>query len=119
LIITFDMGIQVPLNNHLDILKWTGLPPLGELDLRWPKERFVKYPDTTMDVFGLVLEKSTEQIFSDYTRKETLPQWQANHKYVRLADWYTVPYRSIMVAKDYKRTLGPLRVWVKSLLKRY
>lgn len=119
LILTFDMGIQLPLNNHLDILKWTGLPPSGELDLRWPKERFVQYPDTTMDVYGLVLEKSTEQIFSDYTQKETLPQWQANHKYVRLADWYTVPYSSIMVARDYKRTLGPWRVWVKRLLNRY
>jgi len=119
LIITMDLGLNNVLTNPLDVIKFSGLVPLGGLNLRWPVKRFARYPDTTMDVFGLVLEKSEGDIYADYNQSKSLPLHRAYHKFVETAENYSLPYSMVLMAKEMQLPLGPLRVWIKSLLGKY
>jgi SAM-dependent methyltransferase len=120
LILTFDLGINMPLNNILDIIQWSGLIPAGNINLKFPRKRFVNYGNGQhMDVFGLVLEKSDEKIFADYSGSNEIPMYRAYEKYKTLAGFYAVKYGSVLAARDLQRKWGPLRVFVKSLLGHY
>lgn len=120
LILTFDLGINLPLNNILDIVQYSGLIPAGFLDLRFPQKRFVNYGNSTnVDVFGLVLQKSDEKIFTDHSEEKQIPMYKAYERYANLAGFYAVDYSSILVAKDLRSKFGPLKVFVKSILKKY
>jgi len=120
LILTFDLGIANPLNNILDIIQYSGLTPGGDINLKFPRKRFVNYGNgSNVDVFGLVLEKSNDKIYKDHSETTELPMYAAYERYSKLAEFYTVPYNSISAARDLKSRLGPLKVFIKSLLGKY
>jgi SAM-dependent methyltransferase len=120
LILTFDLGIKLPLNNILDILQYSGLTPFDCINLKFPKERFVNYGQgTNVDVFGLVLEKNPEMIFVDHNKQKEIPQYSAYDRYAELAGFYALAYSDVLAARDLKRKFGPFRVLIKSLLKKY
>lgn len=119
LILTFDVGISMPLNHIFDIIQYTGLVPL-DLDLKWPKRRFVNYGGgMTVDVFGLVLEKTADPIFTDYTESTTLPMYKANDKAKQKAAFYAINYNQVLAARDLVERFGGLNVYIKNLLGRY
>lgn len=119
LIITFDTGLDMILNPIFKIIELTGLSPCGEFDARWPIKRFVDYGDSCIDVFGLVLEKQSGEIFADYHQQKSIPAFKANDKYLRTASWFNIPYNAVLKIQDLSKIGGPFRVWLKSLLKRY
>jgi ubiquinone/menaquinone biosynthesis C-methylase UbiE len=119
LIITVDLGINSVLTSPLDVVKFSGLVPLGHFNLRWPEKRFVRYGDNAMDVFGIVLEKPNSYIFLDYDQQKSISSSEAYQKFVKVAANFSLPYSSIMLAKEYKSSLGPLKVFVKNLLGKY
>jgi len=119
LIITFDLGINNPLNSPLKIIEISGLLPFGELDLKWPKERFVNYGNSNVDVFGLVLTKKSGEINLDYRGLEKIYQYEAYNKYSQLSNWFNVNYGDILLINDLKKRYGLLRVLIKYLLNKY
>jgi ubiquinone/menaquinone biosynthesis C-methylase UbiE len=119
LILTFDVGIHMPLNYILDIIQYSGLVPLG-LDMKWPAHRFVRYDHgITVDVFGLILEKTSDKIFTDYSATQTIPMYRANEKAKQKSAFYAISYNQVLAARDLKKKLGGWRVWLKNLLGRY
>jgi ubiquinone/menaquinone biosynthesis C-methylase UbiE len=119
LILTFDVGIKMPLSNIFDIIQYSGLIPLN-LDLKWPLKRFVNYGDgMTVDVFGLILEKTADKIFADSSETKTIPMYEANEKAKRKAEFYAVAYNQVLAARDLKSKWGGLKVFIKDLLKKY
>jgi 2-polyprenyl-3-methyl-5-hydroxy-6-metoxy-1,4-benzoquinol methylase len=120
LIMTFDLGIDNPLNNILNIIQYSGLVPRGGIDLKFPRKRFVDYGNgNNVDVFGLVLEKSDDRIFTDHSEKKEIPQYEAYDKYAKLAEFYAVDYNSMLAARDLRSRFGPLKVFLKSILGKY
>ena len=120
LILTFDLGINMPLNNIFNIIQWSGLIPANNIDLRFPQDRFVNYGNgQNVDVFGLLLEKSEQSIFIDHSKTKKIPLHKAYDKYKSLAEMYAVKYGSVLAARDLQRKFGPLRVFIKSLLGKY
>lgn len=120
LILTFDLGINMPLNDILQTIQFTGLIPCGTIDFHWTEKRFVNYGNNSnVDVFGLVLEKPDNLIYVDHSQKETIPMYKANALFARTAEHYAVSYTDILAAKDLKRSFGPLRVFIKALLGKY
>jgi ubiquinone/menaquinone biosynthesis C-methylase UbiE len=119
LILTFDTGIDLILNPVLKVIELSGLIPSNELDMRWPEKRFVNYGDSCIDVFGLVLEKPGGEIYKDYKQSEKIPAHTAMRKYVKNANWFNVPYNSIMAARDLEQNMGIIKVALKKILKRY
>jgi ubiquinone/menaquinone biosynthesis C-methylase UbiE len=120
LILTFDLGINNPLNNILNIIQYSGLIPQNNIDLRFPQNRFVNYGNgQNVDVFGLVLEKNAQKIYTDHSRTREIPIHRAYDKYKSLAEFYAVKYGSVLAARDLKRKFGPFRVFIKSLLGKY
>lgn len=120
LVVTFDLGLNNPLNNILDIIQYSGLIPTKGIDLKFPQKRFVNYGNgSTVDVFGLILEKSNEKIYSDATETSELPMYEAYKRYSTLAGFYAVPYDTILVARDLKSKFGLLKAILKSLLGKY
>ena len=115
LIMTVDLGINRPLTNPLDLVKYSGLSPMSTLDLRWPAERFIHLDEQGMDVFGLVLEKSTTQIFIDTKKNTTIPEFEAHKKFTP----GIISSSASQLAKDYERPYGSLRVIAKILTGRY
>lgn len=119
LIITFDTGMAMPFNPPLKIIELTGLIPDNGLDLQWPEFRFVDYGESCIDVFGLVLQKPTGEIYTDYKKTQKIPSSSATQKYVNLARWFNVPYESILMLKDLEKPLGTLKFLAKRILNRY
>lgn len=119
LIVTFDTGIDLPLNPPLKIIELSGLVPDDGVNIEWPQHRFVDYGDKCIDVFGLSLRKPTGQIYRSYDQKETVDAYDAMKKYTTLTNWFNVPYNSILKLNDMEKPLGPLRVALKKILKRY
>lgn len=115
LIITMDIGIQTPLTNPIDIIKYSGLPVLGKLDLYWPKERFLKVDIMAMDVFGLILEKSDKKIFLDYDKKKEISQHEAFDQLIPPV----IDSKQIQIGKDLRRDNGIMRTISKLLLGKY
>lgn len=115
LIITMDIGIQTPLTNPIDIIKYSGLPVLGKLDLYWPKERFLKVDNMAMDVFGLILEKSDKKIFLDYDKKKEISQHEAFDQLIPPV----IDSKQIQIGKDLRRDNGIMRTISKLLLGKY
>ena len=115
LIITMDIGINTPLTNPIDIIKYAGLPLSGTLNLQWPKERFLKIDTNAMDVFGLVLEKIDKPVYIDYEKTQEMPQYSANKKL--LPD--IVNSKQIQIGKDLQRNHGIMRTITKLLLGKY
>jgi ubiquinone/menaquinone biosynthesis C-methylase UbiE len=119
LIITFDTGIDIPLNDPLKIISYSGLFPFSHLNLRWPRRRLIQYDSGSMDVFGLVLYKNNSEIFIDQKEEDTLVSYEANKKYLRHASAYNIPYSDLLKVKDLKGKFGILKVILKKLLNRY
>lgn len=120
LILTFDLGINNPLNNIFSIIQYSGLSPYGAINFKFPIRRFVNYGnESNVDVFGLVLEKNDELIFLNHSEKKQIPQYQAYKRYSDLASFYNVRYNSILAARDLDTKLGPLKVFIKALLGKY
>ena len=119
LILTFDTGINNPLNNPLNIINYSGLVPAGVLDLKWPEERFVDYKSFSMDVFGLVLDKDGRQVYTDHTQKTKIPMYDAYARYVKIAKDYNVPFSDLLKIKDLEDSFGIVKVGLKKMLKRY
>ncbi len=120
LILTFDLGISNPLNNIFNIIQCSGLIPGANLDLKFPKKRFVNYGGgSNVDVFGLVLHKSDEKIYTDHSETQEIPMYQAYDRYSKLAGFYALNYNSILAARELGQKLGPLKVFVKSILGKY
>ncbi len=120
LILTFDCGIKMPLNDILQNIQFTGLVPSGTIDFHWPEKRFVNYGNgSTVDVFGIILEKPNNLIFEDYDQIKQIPAYQATNKYTKLAEHNAVSYNQILAARDLKRPFGAFRVFIKALLGKY
>ncbi len=120
LILTFDCGIRNPLNDILQNIQFTGLIPRGSIDFHWPEKRFVNYGNgSTVDVFGIVLEKPDYQIYDTYDETTKIPAYRAMEPYTRLAEHYAVSYTQVLAARDLKRPLGSLRVFLKSIFGKY
>jgi 2-polyprenyl-3-methyl-5-hydroxy-6-metoxy-1,4-benzoquinol methylase len=120
LILTFDCGIKMPLNDIYQNIQFSGLVPSGSIDFHWPEKRFVNYGDgQTVDVFGIILEKPNNLIFHDYDQNIQIPAYKANNPYSRLAEHYAVSYNQILAARDLKKPFGSIKVLLKSLLGKY
>ncbi|WP_416867260.1 MAG: class I SAM-dependent methyltransferase [Imperialibacter sp.] len=117
LILTMDVGIDTILTHPLDMVRYSGLSPLGLIDYRWPEQRFVKYGDATMDVFGLVLEKSSKLINDDYEGSKTRELYQANKKYKVLHDHYLMKYNEALFIKEKRK--NSIKAIAKLLLGKY
>ena len=119
LILTFDIGINLPLNHIWDIIASSGLTPLG-INLSWPKKRFVNYGgSSSVDVFGLVLHKTNEYIYSDCNENATIPAVVANKKMQDKTIFYSLSYSEILAAHDLELPYGWAKVMIKKILKRY
>jgi len=119
LILTFDLGVDLPLNHIWDIISVSGLVPIG-LDVSWPKKRFVNYGrGSSVDVFGLVLHKPDGLIFRDYYEEKVISAHSANHKMQEKTIFYSRSYEQILATHDLDSPMGGLRVMLKSLLGRY
>lgn len=120
LILTFDCGIKMPLNDIFQNIQFTGLVPSGTIDFHWTEKRFVNYGNgNSVDVFGIILEKPDNLIFEDYEQTIKIPAYQASKQYIRIAEHYAVSYNQILAARDLKRPYGTLRVLFKSILGKY
>ncbi len=119
LILTMDLGIQNPICNPLDFIKFSGLTPVGTVDLTFPDERFADYGSFSMDVYGLVLEKSENEIYLDYQKTKKIPMYNAFERFVNLAQNYSLSYNHVLVARDYSSRFGLLKVILKTLLNKY
>jgi ubiquinone/menaquinone biosynthesis C-methylase UbiE len=119
LIMTFDTGLEMTFNPPLKIIELTGLVPDDTLDLRWPEKRFVDYGSSNIDVFGLVLEKPTGEIYLDYKATKKIPAYTAAKKYVDASNWFNVSYTSVLMMNDLKRPWGTIRFLLKRLLNKY
>ncbi len=120
LILTFDCGLKMALNDIYQNILFTGLVPSGTIDFHWPEKRFVNYGNgSTVDVFGIVLEKPNYMIDDDYLGKHKIPAYQANALSQRYAEHYAVSYNQILAARDLKRPFGALRVFIKSFIHKY
>jgi len=115
LIITMDIGIELPLTNPLDIIKYSGLTICGSFNYLWTKERFLKMGNSASDVFGLILEKNNQNIFADYEKQKQIPQSFANRNFVPpITD-----SKQIQIGNDLRRSNGALRVITKLILGKY
>ncbi len=115
LIITVDLGINCPLTNPLDIIKYSGLIPSGSIDLHWTEKRFVNLNGNGMDVFGMILEKSNKNIFADYKCEKTIVEYEANNKFIP----DTISKSQIQIGKDITRKYGKLIALIKLVLGKY
>ncbi len=121
LILTFDTGINLPLNDILEVIRFTGLTPSGTIDFHWTTNRFVNYgKGSTVDVFGLVLEKPDYLIYEDYEQTKQIPAYMATKEFTRFAEHYAISYSQALAARDIKPSrLGAVKVFIKTLLGRY
>jgi len=119
LILTMDLGIDLPLTFPLDLIKFSGLiPHLNLLNLEWPEKRFVRYEDgQSVDVFGLVLEKPTKQIYADHDAHNKIDYSKANEKYLELYEHLLVTYNEALFIKEYRS--NPYKSVLKLLLKKF
>lgn len=115
LIITMDLGINIPLTNPLELILYSGLIPFGSIDMAWPKERFVKMDNESMDVFGLVLYKPDQLIYDNYNRTSEIHLYKTLQKYI--PPIYT--NNEFQIIKDLKRNVGIFRFLVKKMLGKY
>ena len=115
LILTMDLGIETPLANVFDVVKYSGLVPAGCLQYSWPEQRFLQQGDKAMDVYGLVLSKSDKPIFLDYGEKHRAAEYTANRTFVP----GITSSQQLQVGKDLARKFGVLRVILKSLAGKY
>ncbi|MEQ9288841.1 MAG: class I SAM-dependent methyltransferase [Cyclobacteriaceae bacterium] len=119
LILTFDLGIESPLNDILQIIRLSGLTPANNIDLTWPKERFVNYGTSQVDVFGLVLIKSNDEVFLNYDRSVTIPQYRCYEKTKELAQKLNISCTEYLLLNDLRGKFGKLKMILKLLLNRY
>ena len=120
LILTFDCGVKMPLNDIYQNIQFTGLVPSGTIDFHWPEKRFVNYGNgSSVDVFGIILEKPDNIIFEDYEQTVKIPAYKATKEYSRISEHYAVSYTQILAARDLKRPFGAFRVLLKSILGKY
>lgn len=115
LILTVDLGINCPLTNPLDIIKFSGLVPAGNIDFRWPQKRFVNMNGEGLDVFGIVLEKSVRKIFADYNGKNSIVEHEAYKNFIPPS----FSLSQIQIGKDIKRQYGKLITISKLLSGKY
>jgi hypothetical protein len=89
--------------------------------MHWPEKRFVNYGDnTTVDVFGLILEKPAYEIFENYEQTRKIPAFKATDRFKELAEQYAVSYSQILAARDLNTSkFGILKVILKTILGRY
>lgn len=117
LVLTIDVGINTILTRPLDLIRHSGLIPLGYIDYRWPQERFVNYGDSTMDVFGLILEKPDHLINGDYEGRVKIKAQKANTKYKTLYDHYLMSYNEALFVKEMR--MNRPKALLKHLLGKY
>lgn len=114
LILTVDLGINLPLTHPLEIIKVSGLHPLGGVFLDWPTQRFVNLEDEPMDVFGIVLQKTDSSIYADNLSNTEIPLYQANSNFVPP----TFSNRKKQILYDLERN-NILRIIAKLFLGKY
>jgi len=75
-VITVDVNLLTEISRPLDLVWDSGLYPVGQLDLRWPRERFGVFCDELQpaDVYGLVLEKDDYLVRTAYAQEAGLPE---------------------------------------------
>ncbi len=117
LVLTVDLGIDLALTFPIDIIKYSGLLPADKIDLAWPKQRFIKYPTQSADVFGLVLEKRADEVFLDADKTKIIPQYKAYDKFVDLAYHHCITYNEALFIKELK--LSKSKAILKLLLNKY
>jgi SAM-dependent methyltransferase len=113
LIITFDVCLTHRFLSVGDMLNFTGLVPLGLMDMNWPEKRFVKVDGIAMDVFGIVLTKPEGIIFSDNSNSKSINRYEANKKYI--PEMFNSG--QLQIARDLKR--GFAHVFSKLILNKY
>lgn len=119
LILTFDLGINLPLNHIWDIIASSGLTPVG-IDLSWPQKRFVNYGGgSSVDVFGLVLYKPDDYIYRDCDQNELIRADVANQKMQDKTIFYSLQYAQVLAAYDLELRYGWAKVLIKKILRRY
>jgi SAM-dependent methyltransferase len=69
LIVTVDVNMHSEITNPLDLIWNSGLIPLGNIDLKWPKRRFGIFCDGKQpaDVFGMTLIKDDDFVEVAYS----------------------------------------------------
>lgn len=119
-VLTVDVNMLTELSRPLDLIWDSGLIPVGELDLRWPKERFGVFCDGSQpaDVFGMVLEKDGAEVNRSYRDEAGPPATMPSSRIpvVRRAGGPTLagpPIRRSFVRK----ALGRIRRAVTVLIK--
>ena len=95
------------------MLNFTGLVPLGLLDMNWPEKRFVKVDGIAMDVFGIVLSKPEGVIYSDNSNSKSINRYEANKKYI--PEMFNSS--QLQIARDLKR--GFAHTFSKLILNKY
>jgi len=114
LILTIDLGIQMPLTNPFGLIQMSGLNPCGVVNFSWPEKRFLNVDKQPMDVFGLVLEKSARKIQSGLNGGGQISEFEATR---RFAPEITKD-STLQMQKDLKNS-GKLKVLSKLLLGKY
>ena len=116
IIITMDMGINLPLTNVFDVIKHSGLFPIENISFKWPDKRFVSYGSQTVDVFGLILVKGKELI-QNHNRTSEIPQYKAYDTYKQLDRHHRATYDEMLFIQEYR--LNKIKSVIKLLLGRY
>ena len=75
-ILTVDINLLTEISRPFDLIWDSGLYPVGQLDLRWPHERFGVFCDGLQpaDVYGIVLEKDDSPVRTAYGQESGLPE---------------------------------------------
>ena len=81
-ILTVDINLLTEVSRPFDLIWDSGLYPVGQLDLRWPRERFGVFCDGLQpaDVYGIVLEKDDSPIRTAYAQESGLPEMTTSSK---------------------------------------
>ena len=117
LILTVDLGLNLPLTSPIDILKYSGLVPIGNIDFSWPLERFVRYKETCADVFGIILKKDENMIKEDYEGSKFIPQHKSYQRSVDLSYHRLTNYNESMFIQEFR--MNRIKALLKLMAGRY
>ena len=103
-IITVDLSGGKFFVHPFDIVRYSGLMPVGPIDLRMPTHRFGSMPTnlTDIDIFGMVLKKAESPITLPYLVKKRF-----YYSKLCLHKFSNSPTRGIIINKVYKAITRP------------
>ncbi len=119
-VLTVDVNMLSELSRPLDLIWDSGLLPVGELELKWPRERFGMFCDGRQpaDVFGMVLEKDGSEVKTSYGREAGPPEMIPSSQipFIRRTKFSSVE-KPVLVHSRKRGLLGRVRKSVKVLIR--